>query len=159
MGLESFRTASDRWSRELIAWGNPQLRDSVTKSWPLARLDEALLIVAAYFVLVAFGMLMKWSGAKEAVVEGKEGAWYRSPLKIFIFVYNCVQVALCGYMMGAAIWVPFSQGYHVVCNAFIDKEVNMANVVYVFYLSKILDFFDTFFIVVRRKWTYVFNLM
>ena len=38
------------------------------------------------------------------------------------------------------------------CNAFNAEKPVMGNVMYMFYLSKILDFFDTVFIILGKKW-------
>ena len=45
-----------------------------------------------------------------------------------------------------------SQGYKLVCNAYDPKNPPMANVLWLFYASKVLDFVDTFFIVIGKKW-------
>jgi hypothetical protein len=45
------------------------------------------------------------------------------------------------------------QGYSPMpCNAFNAEKPIMGNVLYMFYLSKILDFFDTIFIILGKKW-------
>jgi elongation of very long chain fatty acids protein 4 len=38
------------------------------------------------------------------------------------------------------------------CNAFDHENPVMGNLMYIFYLSKVLDFCDTFFIVMGKKW-------
>lgn len=45
------------------------------------------------------------------------------------------------------------QGYSASpCNPYSSERPVMGNVLYMFYLSKILDFCDTFFIIVGKKW-------
>ena len=44
------------------------------------------------------------------------------------------------------------QKYNLVCNEFKHEGSDVTWVLYVFYLSKILDFFDTLFMVLRGKW-------
>lgn len=44
------------------------------------------------------------------------------------------------------------QDYSLVCNKFDKKGSDITFVLWVFYVSKILDFFDTLFMVVRGKW-------
>ena len=44
------------------------------------------------------------------------------------------------------------QDYNLVCNTFKPEGSDVTFVLYVFYLSKILDFFDTLFMVLRGKW-------
>merc|ERR1719235_1376326 len=73
-----------------------------------------------------------------------------------LLLYNAVQVILCAYMCGAAIYVAFVQNsYRLVGNPFDLNELGMARVLHIFYLSKILDFLDTVFMVVRRKWNQI----
>ena len=38
------------------------------------------------------------------------------------------------------------------CNVFSAEKPVMGNVLYMFYLSKILDFCDTIFIILGKKW-------
>ena len=46
-----------------------------------------------------------------------------------------------------------AQDYKFICNAAnAPGAEGMAGVVWVFYVSKILDFFDTIFMVVRGRW-------
>merc|ERR1712188_210560 len=42
--------------------------------------------------------------------------------------------------------------YNLVCNSFKSESPPVANVLWLFYVSKILDFVDTFFIVIGKKW-------
>merc|ERR1711937_1103642 len=42
--------------------------------------------------------------------------------------------------------------YDLVCNSFKSENPPVANVLWLFYVSKILDFVDTFFIVIGKKW-------
>lgn len=46
-----------------------------------------------------------------------------------------------------------TQGYSATpCNPYSADKPVMGNVLYMFYLSKILDFCDTFFIIAGKKW-------
>jgi len=67
------------------------------------------------------------------------------------FLYNLVQVALCSYMAIEAVFLAYRNGYGVVCNAAHFDKPPMANLIWLFYLSKVLDFFDTFFIILGQK--------
>ena len=44
-----------------------------------------------------------------------------------------------------------TQGYSLVCNKFDAVAPPMANVLWLFYISKVLDFMDTFFIAPLRS--------
>ena len=72
------------------------------------------------------------------------------PLK---FIYNIVQIMLCSYMCIEAGVRAYDAGYTLMpCNAFNHENPPIAFIVYVFYLSKILDFMDTVFIILEKKW-------
>mmetsp|Transcript_3773 Transcript_3773/g.6247 ORF Transcript_3773/g.6247 Transcript_3773/m.6247 type:complete len:219 (+) Transcript_3773:363-1019(+) len=71
----------------------------------------------------------------------------------FKFMYNMVQVMLCSYMCIEAAVRAYSAGYTLEpCNAFNFENPPIAFILYVFYLSKILDFLDTVFIILEKRW-------
>jgi GNS1/SUR4 family len=71
----------------------------------------------------------------------------------FKFVYNIVQVMLCSYMCIEAGVRAYSSGYTLLpCNNFDQQNPPIAFILYVFYLSKILDFMDTIFIILEKRW-------
>ena len=55
-------------------------------------------------------------------------------------------------MAVAALLEARNQGFSLVCNKFEFRDTRMAQIVWVFYLTKIFDFMDTLFIVYRGKW-------
>ena len=73
---------------------------------------------------------------------------------ILMLLYNVSQVLLCGYMMLEALRVAVTHYKLPVCNEHHNTpETSMLkDVLWLFYVSKVLDFADTFFIVVRGKW-------
>ena len=71
----------------------------------------------------------------------------------FRFIYNIVQVMLCSYMCIEAGMQAWKSGYTLLPgNKFNFASPPIADVLYVFYLSKVLDFADTFFIIVGCSW-------
>lgn len=72
------------------------------------------------------------------------------PLK---FLYNIVQVMLCSYMCIEALVQAWRADYHILpCNPFDQKNPPIMFILYVFYISKILDFADTVFIILEKRW-------
>eukprot|EP00930_Biecheleria_cincta_P015863 TRINITY_DN13087_c0_g1_i1.p1 TRINITY_DN13087_c0_g1~~TRINITY_DN13087_c0_g1_i1.p1 ORF type:complete len:757 (-),score=157.16 TRINITY_DN13087_c0_g1_i1:76-2016(-) len=69
--------------------------------------------------------------------------------------YNATQVALCGWMVYAAIAEHRRRNLSLVCNVHNLAEDGMAWVLHVFYLSKILDFADTAFMIAKNNWRQV----
>jgi elongation of very long chain fatty acids protein 4 len=69
------------------------------------------------------------------------------------FIYNILQVMLCSYMCIEALVRGYQAGYTVLpCVDFNHSQPVIGFVLYVFYLSKILDFMDTVFIILEKKW-------
>ena len=65
-----------------------------------------------------------------------------------MLLYNLGQVLLCGWMVYEAIRQHRLQGLKFICNqwpSYDARRDGMAFVTYVFYISKIFDFFDTIF--------------
>lgn len=71
----------------------------------------------------------------------------------FKFAYNMIQVMLCSYMCIEAGVRAYDAGYSLMpCNPFNQTNPPIGFILYVFYLSKILDFLDTFFIIAEKRW-------
>jgi elongation of very long chain fatty acids protein 4 len=113
----------------------------VWQEWPLTSFEFALGTAICYLLFVFVGMfVMKALPA----VPG---------LYPFKFLYNMVQIMLCSYMCiesGVRAW---DAGYSwLPCNPFNQDSPPIAFILYVFYLSKILDFMDTVFIIAEKRW-------
>ncbi|CAN0010896.1 unnamed protein product [Heterosigma akashiwo] len=73
-------------------------------------------------------------------------------------MYNVVQVMLCSYMCLEAGIIAWREGYSLIpCNARQRPSAPVGNVFWLFYMSKILDFMDTFFIITGKKWKQLFS--
>jgi elongation of very long chain fatty acids protein 4 len=72
------------------------------------------------------------------------------PLK---FLYNVVQIMLCSYMSIEAGVRAYAAGYTILpCVPFDQVNAPISFILYVFYISKVLDFMDTFFIIAEKRW-------
>lgn len=162
--MDTFLAAAEKWSDEttakmldffapeVVAAGGP-----VTKDWPLTRLDHCLYVLAGYLVIVVIGLINKANAGPAQKKAKKEKlplaqAIAKEPIKIFQLLYNLVQVLLCGYMIVGTIMEYKRQDYKLICNEFRPKEAGMAYFLWVFYVSKVLDFVDTLFMVVRGNY-------
>jgi elongation of very long chain fatty acids protein 4 len=145
---------------------DPAVRAPVRNGWPLQRLDHAVAIACVYLAFVIGCKLMsmcKKGGAasekKTTNPKDKKKVTVAEKIKqdgIMVFVamaiYNATQVALCGWMVYAAIVEHRRKGFSLVCNPHNLAEDGMALVNHVFYLSKVLDFADTVFMIVKGNW-------
>lgn len=87
---------------------------------------------------------------RQIVMRGLPAFPFLYPFK---FVYNVVQIMLCSYMCIEAGVRAWDAGYSwVPCNPFNEASPPIGFILYVFYLSKILDFFDTVFIILEKRW-------
>jgi len=151
-----------RWGYVFLDFMNPDLTldKRVTRDWLLTSPIEALLVIAAYTALVVVGPLaVRLTAGSEEATDSESGyeisissRFKKEPVLVLQTVYNLIQVVLCAFMTGLAMRVYSREKYSLVCNDFNPARKGMASVVYIFYLSKIFDFCDTLFIILRRKW-------
>lgn len=113
-----------------------------TATWPLMRLGDALLVCGAYLGFVLF------------VPSILRILKIKLTLYPLLFSYNFVQVMLCSYMSIEALLLAKRNNYSILvpcCNKFDAENPKVSELLYIFYISKILDFVDTFAIVMRGK--------
>lgn len=126
----------------IIEWARPEgWPEGPTKDWPLAKFEFALPIAVGYLLFVFLGQIIMP---------------FLPPIKglyPFKFAYNMIQVMLCSYMCIEAGVRAYTAGYTLVpCNPFNHENPPIGFILYVFYLSKILDFLDTVFIIAEKRW-------
>eukprot|EP00922_Rhytidocystis_sp_ex-Travisia-forbesii_P028083 GHVS01041228.1.p1 GENE.GHVS01041228.1~~GHVS01041228.1.p1 ORF type:complete len:237 (+),score=30.54 GHVS01041228.1:103-813(+) len=167
-GLTHIQHYLDVVGEQVLALANPDKTPRVTAGWAFVHLSDACLLVAAYCVLVfvCAPVLKKLVGETDEDSDNTGGRrndkrknttsviqkFAAEPILLLQTVYNLAQVGLCTYMIKAAFEEHQAQEYSFVCNRFDPTRVGMARVLWVFYFSKIVDFLDTFFIVIRQKW-------
>jgi len=140
---------------------DPAVRAPVRNDWPLHRLDHAVYTAMAYLVFVIGCKLMLDKGAAPGAAAGNDKKKLSVADKIrkeglLLFgtmaLYNATQVALCAWMVYASLVEYQRRGFSPVCNSHKLTEDGMAFVLHIFYLSKVLDFADTVFMIVKRSW-------
>ena len=101
----------------------------------------AFSVALGYFLFVVIGSTIMKAGVP---------AMDPYPIKFF---YNVSQIMLCAYMTIEAIFLAYRNGYTVMpCNVFDTEKAPIANLLWLFYVSKAWDFWDTIFIVLGKKW-------
>eukprot|EP00929_Paragymnodinium_shiwhaense_P039939 TRINITY_DN208_c0_g3_i1.p1 TRINITY_DN208_c0_g3~~TRINITY_DN208_c0_g3_i1.p1 ORF type:complete len:772 (-),score=198.11 TRINITY_DN208_c0_g3_i1:118-2433(-) len=139
---------------------DPAGRAPVRNNWPVHRLDHAVYLSAAYVAFVVGCKLTLDKGVRKSETGGKKPkASVADKIKqdgLLVFasmaLYNATQVALCGWMVYASLAEHRRRGMSLVCNDHKLEEDGMAFVLHIFYLSKILDFADTVFMIVKNNW-------
>jgi elongation of very long chain fatty acids protein 4 len=137
-----FKEFAHPLGEQIIAWAHPAgWIASPLEAWPLTSFEFALGTAMCYLTFVFVGMVVMRA---LPAVPG---------LYPFKFLYNMVQIMLCSYMCiesGVRAW---DAGYSwLPCNAFNASAPPIGFILYVFYLSKILDFLDTVFIIAEKRW-------
>lgn len=140
--MEAYREFTSKISNDTINWARPEgWPASPTSEWPLAKLEVALAIAVGYLIFVFLGMVIMPHFPE---IRG---------LYPFKFAYNIIQVMLCSYMCIEAGVRAYDAGYTLIpCNPFNHLQPPIGFILYVFYLSKILDFADTVFIIAEKRW-------
>lgn len=60
---------------------------------------------------------------------------------------------LCAYMTIEAVFLAYRNNYSVLpCVGYNQQHPALANLLWLFYISKVWDFWDTIFIVIGKKW-------
>jgi GNS1/SUR4 family len=108
----------------------------------LTSFSTAFNIALAYFAFVVIGSAVM----KQANLPAMDPY----PIK---FAYNVSQIMLCAYMTIEAFLLAYRNGYSVTpCVEYNRTNPPLANLLWLFYISKIWDFWDTIFIVLGKKW-------
>eukprot|EP01120_Amphizonella_sp_Union-15-10_P010388 TRINITY_DN4141_c0_g2_i1.p1 TRINITY_DN4141_c0_g2~~TRINITY_DN4141_c0_g2_i1.p1 ORF type:complete len:268 (-),score=28.83 TRINITY_DN4141_c0_g2_i1:102-905(-) len=116
--------------------------DPRVENWPLMSSPlPTIILTLTYILLVPCGM---------KIMKNKKPF----DLRLILVVHNGLLVILSLYMaietFYQAVWV---LGYGFVCNPvdYGEKGTKLARVLWVFYFSKLLEFIDTFLMVLRKK--------
>jgi elongation of very long chain fatty acids protein 4 len=141
--LAPFTTQLDDVEASVLGAVDPTGKvQSLTAGWWLADFSSAAYVVIVYLLFVTFGSALFSQKFMPAIDP--------YPLKFF---YNLSQMMLCSYMTIEAGLVAYRNSYQVwPCNAFLTENPPVLNVLYLFYLSKLWDFWDTFFMIINKKW-------
>lgn len=141
---------ADGVGESIIAWtdGSSRTLNSPTRTYPLVSFGTALAIATAYLLFVFVG-----SAVMKMFPEDFQKKGFAPQLYPVRFAYNVLQIVLCSYMAVEAVLVAYREGYTIMpCVPFNAENPPMGKVLWLFYISKILDFMDTFFIVMGCNW-------
>lgn len=117
--------------------------DPRVDSWPLMGSPFPTVAIFATYLLIT-----------------KYGPQYMSTREPFKFkwtlvFYNMFITLLNGWMALELCWCAYQRGYNLVCQLVDvsdnEYELRIANVVWWYYVSKSMEFMDTFFFIMRKK--------
>ncbi|EGD77392.1 hypothetical protein PTSG_08487 [Salpingoeca rosetta] len=141
----------------IISFFNPDIQtldDVKTRHMPLTKIEEPTVLVFIYlaFIFIGSHIMKSVYGSQLPPKTEKKGFL----MKAALLLYNVTQVVLCTYMCLSALYVAFvKNSYSWVGSPFDLNKLDMARILHIFYLSKVLDFLDTVFMVLRRKWNQI----
>ena len=124
------------------------VKTHVTEAWPMTSFRAAFSLLVAYGLFLVIG----------SYIQTRPGAKPISAKAIYpvSFVYNVVQIFLCAYMSVEALFLMYREGFtffpYPKCNPFNAANPPIAKLLWLFYVSKILDFVDTVTIVLKQSW-------
>lgn len=144
--MDALMDTLDGFGEKVVAWaivGSEVPQKAFTSEWVGADFSFAACVVACYLGFVAVGSLVMSSSGMGPI----------KPVAIKQ-LYNLTQVGLCGYMFVYAGYLAFANGWSVMpCIPFNAKEETpMSRLLWLFYVSKILDYADTVFIILSKNW-------
>ena len=143
MGSTPTAAALNDYGAQLLTFVSPGMdyTKGTNAGLPLMAFHEAIFIIALYCFIVFFGY------------QFMRGRQANSVLRPFQYIYNAVQVGACGYLVVQTARVALALNYQPICNTFDPQAADneMPQLLYLFYLTKALDFFDTLFIVFHKK--------
>lgn len=85
----------------------------------------------------------------------------RKPFKLdrVVQIYNAVQIVLCSYVFYKAIQLAWLRNYRFVCSpvdySYTPEALEIIRVVWLYFMLKVLDLFDTVFFILRKKRNHV----
>jgi len=140
--LLSYSATLASWEKSILDWADPDnVFRGMNKGWFLSEFETAFTIALGYFLFVVIGSSIMKAGV--APIDPY-------PIKFF---YNVSQIMLCAYMTIEAGLLAYRNGYSFFpCNSFDSTNGPVANLLWMFYVSKAWDFWDTIFIVLGKKW-------
>mmetsp|Transcript_10286 Transcript_10286/g.15553 ORF Transcript_10286/g.15553 Transcript_10286/m.15553 type:complete len:298 (+) Transcript_10286:85-978(+) len=123
-----------------------------TREFPVSHLNEAICVLLAYICIVLFGKCLFFVSSK------RTKAFIPEPILYAVkFGYNFGQIILCSYMFVESVMLVRRNNYGLIpmrffnCNSFNFAEPVIHKLLWLFYVSKIFDFFDTIFIILGNK--------
>lgn len=142
MTMDLYQNTMDSVGESILSFMDPTERfTGHTKSWFLSDFPSAISVGLGYLAVVFIGTkIMKLPGIP---------AFDPYPIK---FAYNVSQIFLCAYMTVESLMIAHRNGYIIWCNGYIQDQPVIANLLWLNYMSKMWDFWDTIFIILGKKW-------
>ena len=120
---------------------SPATKDYIAVESPTFLISNLLF----YIVIIGFGRArIRRTQRKQDLQNGSPG-W----VHFFVIIHNIFLILLSLYMCCGCILEARKNKYHLWGNEYKQSEVEMAKYIYIFYISKIYEFVDTFIMLLK----------
>ncbi|CAF5007578.1 unnamed protein product [Rotaria sp. Silwood1] len=139
------------WLKEQIPSYKLALKhaDPRTKDWFLLWTDPIPALTLAFIYLTIVTLGPRYMQHREA---------FHVPSWI-LFIYNMSLVALSIYMVEEIVVGIYLSKYNLLCQPLIvsndENEMKVTNILWFYYFSKAIEFMDTIFMVIRKRFTQI----
>ncbi|KAL3691805.1 hypothetical protein R1sor_005456 [Riccia sorocarpa] len=126
--------------------GEVLTQSEITKGLPCVDSPTPVVLgVSSYLIFVILGLtLIKTLDLKPRTKEP-------AVLKLFVIFHNFVCFALSLYMCVGIVIEAISHRYSFWGNAYNSKQIKMGHLLYIFYMSKYIEFMDTVIMILKRN--------
>lgn len=159
----------EQLGEKILYFFNPDLpyEERITKDWFLMRATQCFSMIILYLAFVLFSYIYKKYDQKstETKVHQVGKTNYSSSKKIqgksnekkplierIVPIYNITQVIFSLIIAVMTLQTARSRNFTYMFNEFKPNQIDIATCCWLFYLSKVFDFFDTILITCRKKW-------
>ncbi|KAL2622253.1 hypothetical protein R1flu_002458 [Riccia fluitans] len=126
--------------------GEVLTQSEITKGLPCVDSPTPIVLgLSSYLIFVVLGLII--IRALDLKPRPKEPAI----LSLFVIFHNFVNFSLSLYMCVGITLEAISHGYSLWGNAYNPKQVKMGHLIYIFYMSKYIEFMDTVIMVLKRS--------
>ena len=125
---------------------SPKGPDPVTSTWFLCGSPwAAIIITIGYLLSLYYGK--RWMSNRSKPFN----------LRVSVAVYNFLAVLINGYVALLAIRTISLKSYRIYCQGVMhDKEdIYLAKAIWLYYISKGLEFWDTWFFILNKKFSHI----
>eukprot|EP00210_Caulerpa_lentillifera_P008318 g7937.t1 len=146
---DAFLTESTLSIFDWLGWQEIYYPAETTKHLPFVKTPTALVTcILGYLFIIGAAFLKRSLSSGKSKSNGTLKA-DSIALRVFMFIHNLFLVILSGFMFAGTVHQAVTNGYTLWGNMLKVEETGMATMLYIFYLSKIYEFNDTFIMLMK----------
>lgn len=132
------------WSADRLSWDIHPISPAIAYLPGVSSPTILVTSLLVYLIIVAAGC---------RVLSDKTDTSVREPrwLRALVICHNILLIALSLYMFLGCISQAYQNGYTLWGNEYKQEETQLAHYIYLFYISKIYEFVDTFIMLLKKN--------